>query len=277
MSGPYRAVMICDLNNPKSVQYTQIARHSFRNTKKIEIELWQCFVPETRRTSPYRYVWAGTDSRSKYKNKKREIPQLEKACLESHMYWWMEIAKSNEPIIIMEHDAYCRNTSKFEALIEQIPEHMLWNCGIAAECYTMNDKLAKYLRYKYLVERNPVSSGPMAELFYHVNIFYDKMMGLGQDFPPTLWPTERRYTKKTNQLRSARNPFDCLCKTDMRHVQSAPVTQCFNYDVGNTIQHTLPISRRNNPDVEFLTNEQFGKLLQEFELEQNTPNSTDQV
>lgn len=263
MSGPYRAVMICDLNNPKSVQYTKIARETFKKTKKIEIELWQCFVPETRRDSPYRYVWGGTDTRTKYAGQKRVIPQIEKACLESHMYWWMHMARNNEQIIIMEHDAYCRDISKFEALVDQIDDHVLWNCGIAAECYTMNSSFAKYLRKLYLEDRVSISSGPMAEMFYHINIYHDKMLALGQDIKPTLWPTERRYTKRTNQIRSARKPIDCLCKTNKFNVESAPVTQCFNISVGSTIEHPLPINLKHNPDVEFIDDERFSQLLKD--------------
>ena len=258
------------MNNPKSMQYTEIARQTFKKTKKIEIELWQCFTPETRKASPHRLVWSGVDTRKKYLGQKRIIPQVEKACLESHMYWWFELAKAKEQVIIMEHDAYLRDASKFDALVEQIPDHMLWNCGIAAECYTLDVTFARYLSQIFLVNRTPVSSGPLAELFFYVNRFYQTMKGLGQVTPRTLWPTERRYTGKPNQIKSAVNPFDCLAKTSLAGLQSAPVTQCFNYDVGNTIQHTLPICRANNPDVEFLDNERFNQLLQDFKLEQNS-------
>lgn len=269
MSGPIRAIMICDLNNPKSVQYTQIARQTFKATKKIEIELWQCVTPETR-SKFNRLVWGGKDTRKKYAGQNRILPQAEKACLQSHLYWWFKQAHQDERFLIMEHDAYLRDATKFEALLEQIDEHMIWNCGIAAECYSINRSFARFCDYYYNVARTPISSGPLAEMFHLAQRFYKLMGQVGQPVGRTLWPAERKYTGRPNQLRSAKNPTDCLCRDNKFGLQTAPVTQCHNFDIGNTLEKTLPISQINNPDVEFLDNERFSQILESFHLEQNT-------
>lgn len=269
MSGPYRAVMICDFNNPVSMKYAEVARHSFSKCKKIEIELWQCFTPDTLvnlSETKMKLTWNEFDTRTKYKNVKRPIPDKEKACFASHAYWWHEIARTNERIIVLEHDAWLRNQSKFEAFLDQIPNHTLWNPGIAAECYTMSPALAKFLRKTYM-DGTVVGGGPMAELFYLNQRFYSLLMKMGQDIHYTLWPTT---FSKPLQVRSERNPTLCICKHDKRNLQSAAVTQMYNYDSGNTIEHNLPINRRNNPDVEFIDNELFDQLYESAKLEQNS-------
>jgi len=243
----YRAVMICDLTNSVSLQYSKIARETFQSTSKIDIELWQCFTPETRINNPYKIKWADYDARSKYKGKHRIIPDQEKACFESHFYWWMHIAKTSEQVIIMEHDAYCRNVYKFESLVNQIPNHTLWNCGLAMECYTMLPSFARFIRT--VCFNRAVEGGPMAELWDHINCFYKTKRSKKQNIKPTLWPT-----KFYNKIRSESNPNDCICTRNNDSLQNAPVTQCYSNVLGNTIEHDTLYNPTNNPDIEFIDN-----------------------
>jgi len=238
--------MICDLSNPTSLQYSEISRKTFESTSKINIELWQCFTPETRINSPYKIQWAEYDDRIKYKGKQRTIPDQEKACFESHFYWWMHIAETEEQVIIMEHDAFCKNVSKFESLVDQIPNHTLWNCGIGMECYTMLPSFAKFIRTVFL--NTTAAVGPMAELWDNINSFYDMKKHLNQDIKPTLWPTHWR----NNKIRSALNPMDCLSIENSNYIQNAPVTQCYNNTLGNTIKRNRPYNPVRNPDLEFI-------------------------
>lgn len=244
-----KAYMICDLNNPVSVQYTDVSIKSFEPVSDlIEIIKVQCFVPDTIDTCPHKFKISAISHARKYKGQNRTIPPGERACLTSHIHQWFEQAATPERFIIMEHDAYLKDESKFRSLFARVEEFEIWNCGIAMECYSMSHRFARYMRL-YLEDDNyEATSGPMGEIFYLYMKLHKKRYHLTSGILPLLWPN----IYMRNQIVSShgQNPATAI-RTGM--FESAPVTQCFDATIGSTIEHPLPINKKTNPDVKYLT------------------------
>lgn len=235
MSGPIRGVMIVDLNNPKSVRYSDIALKTFSKCKKIEIERRQCVTPDNRHNVPFRLSWQTYHTAKKWRGQQRMIPQTEKCCFTSHFREWYDIANSGESHIILEHDAYLRNQSKFEHLIETIQDCDLWNCGIAMECYTLSPEFANYVCEKFLNTSNRfpdvlgVSAGPMAELHYHMDKMHRTCRHRHKNI---MWPD----MFSRNRIATCYDPRECVSRNP-KGIQTAPVTQCFSPNAGQTVDH----------------------------------------
>lgn len=161
----YRAIMICDLNNPVSVAYSKIAIDTWKDVRGVEVERWQCYTPDTLHTAPFEINWGKYSSAGKYKRNKHEITPTEKACLTSMFHWWKHIAETDERVIILEHDAYVRDPESLSTLIKMMPTFDLWNPGIAMECCSLSPYFAKYCMKKWLKIGEVIDAGPMAELW----------------------------------------------------------------------------------------------------------------
>ena len=244
-----KAYMICDFNNPVSVQYTNIAMKSFEPVfDLIEIIKVQCFVPDTIDACPFDFRISRVSHAKKYKGQNREIPPGERACLTSHINQWFEQAASSERFIIMEHDAYLRDEGKFRALFAQIENFEMWNCGIAMECYSLSYRFARYCRLYWEDVDYEVTSGPMGELFYLYMKLHKTRYHLTTGILPILWPNVYRRNQIVSTHRE--NPMKALRSG---RFESAPVTQCFDASIGSTIAHPIPTNKKNNPDIEHLT------------------------
>ena len=170
----YRAIMICDLNNPISVAYSKIAMATWKDVKNVEVERWQCYTPATIDDAPFKINWGRYSSAGKYSKDKHEITPTEKACLTSMFHWWKHIADTDETVIILEHDAFVRDPKALSGWVKQLNTFDLWNPGIAMECAALSPRFAKYCMKKWLKVGDVVDAGPMAELFTAIEE-WDKM------------------------------------------------------------------------------------------------------
>ena len=89
----YRAVMICDFDNPISMAYANIAKKTWDDVSNVEVELWQCYTPATEFKAPFSIPWGEWSSASKFNNVKHKITPTERFCLTSMFHWWNKIFK----------------------------------------------------------------------------------------------------------------------------------------------------------------------------------------
>jgi len=231
----YRAVMICDFNNPISMAYANIAKKTWDDVENVEVELWQCYTPKTEYSAPFSIPWGEFSSASKYKTDKHKITPTERCCLQSMFYWWKHIADTGERVIILEHDAYVRDVKKMNMLVDQIDEHDLWCAGIAAECITMSPRLARFAMDKWLDKMQIVDAGPLAELFTLIHDWGNMLSKRNMKPKWTTWPTH--HMKNLLGRNIIVKSVDGKGLTSGRHgLQRAPVTQCY-YPGKNTIIH----------------------------------------
>ena len=239
----YRAVMICDLNNPISVAYSKIALDTWKDVKNVEVERFQCYTPDTLDSAPFKINWGRYSSAGKYKKNRHEITPTEKSCLTSMFHWWKHIAETDERVIILEHDAYVTNPKKLMDLVDFIPQSDLWCPGIAMECATLSPHFAKYCMKKWLTLRDRIDAGPMAELWTAISEYKSmkerfngklerqllQQMGL-EKRKAVVWPTIH-----SRNLLGQGNDLNRLIRGDLG-LQNAPVTQCY-YPGKNTLVH----------------------------------------
>ena len=50
----FKAVMICDFNNPISMAYSEVAIKTWEPIEAVEVERWQCYTPETIIDNPFK-------------------------------------------------------------------------------------------------------------------------------------------------------------------------------------------------------------------------------
>ena len=231
----YRAVMICDFDNPVSMAYANIARKTWDDVKNVEVELWQCYTPATLFKAPFSIPWGEYSSASKYKTVKHKITPTEKACLTSMFHWWKHIGDKNERVIILEHDAYVRNPKKVEMLVDQIEEHDMWCIGIAAECITMSPRIARFGMDKWLDKMQLIDAGPLAELFTLAHDWGNHCMKLNREVDWITWPTGHM-KNLLSRHKLYRVADGRLINSGKKGLQNAPVTQCY-YPGKNTIIH----------------------------------------
>lgn len=237
----YRAIMICDFNNPVSMAYANICKKTWDDVSNVEVELWQCYTPKTELSAPFSIPWGESSSASKYKNVEHKITPTERCCLTSMFYWWKHIAETGERVIILEHDAFVRDAKKVEMLVDQIDKHDLWCIGIAAECITLSPRLAKFGMDKWLNRMQIIDAGPMAELWTLIHDFGNAMFKrqrdpkFNNDLKFTTWPT-RHMKNLLGRTKLYRVPDGKEILNGTRGLQRAPVTQA--YCPGkNTIAH----------------------------------------
>ena len=157
--------MICDYNNPVSVAYSKIALKTWKDVSNVEVERFQCYTPDTLDTAPFDINWGKYSSAGKYQKNRHEITPTEKACLTSMFHWWKHTAETEERVIILEHDSYVRNPKKMITLVDEMYEKDIWLPGIAMECASLHPEFAKFCMKKWIVLKEQIDAGPMAELW----------------------------------------------------------------------------------------------------------------
>lgn len=228
----FHAYQIVDFHNPISVQYMEYSRKSFECVKDIlTIEPYQCFTPDTQPRN-IDLSW-----------KKRTL--TEQACLYTH-YSLATRLKHEDRFIIMEHDAYLwpNKQQEFRELLKLL-NSVVWVVGIAAECYTMDQEVAKFFCNQVENDRSVNARGPLGHLFDAGNKFCRER----ESSLSAVWPVSWHETNVHNKL--------CVAKTCTEAhlgkgiVLDAPVTQNVKEDIGVTIKRKKTISRKNNPNVHF--------------------------
>ncbi len=247
----FRAVMICDFDNPISMAYSKVAMKTWEPIENVEVERWQCYTPETIMDNPFDLPWGSFSSASKYKNVPHKISTTEKACFTSMFHWWKHIAETGENIIVLEHDAFIRDPDKLNAMINNWADWDVWCPGIAAECIYMKQSFAKFLMREWYEFRNIIDAGPMAEIHTGMVKYGYSRFNPNKPFVSMLWPT----LKMNNTIGEIKNSvmnlkvMNDLLKCNLG-VQGAPVTQCY-YPGKQTIEHHKTKGKINYKDATY--------------------------
>lgn len=151
--------MLCDFNNPVSMEYTEIALESWENTNIFDIELVQCYTPDTIGELESKFNW---QSLLQTMQKGKESTPSERAGDISHWEMMRKRAESDERFFVMEHDAYLIDEDMFKRQLEFTLKHSLdWaNLGLFMSCYSFSKEAATVM-YN-LMTRNafPLNGGP---------------------------------------------------------------------------------------------------------------------
>lgn len=227
--GLIKAYQIVDFNNPISVDYYNYSVKSFEPVKHlIEIEQVQCTLPST--IPEYLKL---------DKSKKRS--GTEEAVLTSH-YLLVKRLANGEKFIVLEHDAYLwpDKVDMFKIMLNKIDTTAVWISGIAMECYTMNQQVAKIFCNFVETDFEHDHRGPMTILHQAGNVFCK------ENKSRVVWPLYG----ETGKLVFADNVN--LASSGKGKMNPAPVTQYVNTKTGVTVERPgRSINKKNNPNVHF--------------------------
>lgn len=154
-----KAYMIADLNNPTSVKYTEIALESWQKQDLLDIEVIQCYTPDTISELEPLYNWQTL----------RQVMQLGKESSKSEragdITHWQLIKKRTESMdrfYVMEHDSYLEDPDEFKYQFDFTMEHGLdWaNHGLFMSCYSFSRRCAIYMDDLLLNRGFPLNGGP---------------------------------------------------------------------------------------------------------------------
>ena len=154
-----KAYMIADLNNPISVKYTEIALESWSKQNILDIEVIQCYTPDTISELEPLYNWRPLLHGMQ---KDKQSTKSERAGDITHWQLIKKRAESDERFYVMEHDSYLEDPDEFKRQWEFTMEHGLdWaNHGLFMSCYSFSRRCANYLNYLLLEKGFPLNGGP---------------------------------------------------------------------------------------------------------------------
>ena len=226
------AYQIVDFDNPISVKHFEYSVRSLEPVSDLlNVKQVQCVTPST--------LPVGLLSEEKDRS------PTEKAALLSHYYLIKRIAEG-EKLIILEHDVYLRPGFEdiFRKAFETYRSLPVWVPGIAVECYTISQAVAK--RFCKLVEsdRNHKMKGPM--LLLHV--------AGDRECPAegvnTMWPLSSRVDGRYNMSCLASCPQNGLDGKGV--IVDAAITQHVYSTLGSTIKHNKKsIEPESSPNIFF--------------------------
>ena len=151
--------MIADLNNPKSVRYTEIALESWSKQNILDIEVIQCYTPETIEHLEPSYNWMSLLQTMQIGH---ESSKSERAGDISHYQLIQKRVDTPERFYVLEHDSYLLNADEFKRQYEFTMKHGLaWaNHGLFMSCYSLSREFATYANYLLLNRMFPLNGGP---------------------------------------------------------------------------------------------------------------------
>jgi len=154
-----KAYMIADLNNPVSVRYTEIALESWSKQDILDIEVIQCYTPDTIADLEPLYNWKPLlhgMQRGKMSSPSERAGDI------SHWQLIKKMAETKERFYIMEHDSYLLNADEFKRQFDFTMKNGLvyTNSGLFMSCYTLSTNAAIHI-HDLLVNQNfPLNGGP---------------------------------------------------------------------------------------------------------------------
>jgi hypothetical protein len=154
-----KAYMIADLNNPVSVRYTEIALESWSKQDILDIEVIQCYTPDTIADLEPLYNWQPLLHGMQMG--KMSSPS-ERAGDISHWQLIKKRAESDARFYVMEHDSYLLDADEFKRQYDFTMRHGLVyaNSGLFMSCYTLSKSAAVYMNDLLLNRKFPLNGGP---------------------------------------------------------------------------------------------------------------------
>ena len=154
-----KAYMIADLNNPVSVRYTEIALESWSKQDLLDIEVIQCYTPDTISELESLYNWKPLLHGMQ---KGKMSSPSERAGDISHWQLIKKRAESRERFYVMEHDSYLLDADEFKRQFDFTMEHGLSyaNHGLFMSCYSFSRVAAIYIHDLLINQAFPLNGGP---------------------------------------------------------------------------------------------------------------------
>lgn len=151
--------MIADLNNPTSVKYTEIALESWSKQNLLDIEVIQCYTPDTIAELEPLYNWKPLLHKMQRGN---ESSKTERAGDITHWQLIKKRAESRSRFFVLEHDSYLEHPDEFERQFDFTMEHGLdyANFGLFMSCYSFSRRCAIYMNDLLLNQGFPLNGGP---------------------------------------------------------------------------------------------------------------------
>ena len=133
-----KAYMIADLNNPTSVKYTEIALESWSKQSLLDIEVIQCYTPDTISELEPLYNFQTLLQKMQ---KGKESTKSERSAQITHWQLIKKRAESESRFFVMEHG-------------------LDWaNMGLFTSCYTFSRKCAIYMNDLLFNRGFPLNGG----------------------------------------------------------------------------------------------------------------------
>ena len=154
-----KAFMIADLNNPVSVRYTEIALESWSKQDILDIEVIQCYTPDTISELELLYNWQPLLHGLQ---KGKVSSPSERAGDISHWQLIKKRAESQSRFYVMEHDSYLLDADEFKRQFDFTMEHGLSyaNHGLFMSCYSFSRPAAIFMNDLLLKQGFPLNGGP---------------------------------------------------------------------------------------------------------------------
>jgi len=228
-----KAYMLCDFNNPVSMQYTEIALESWENTNIFDIELVQCYTPNTIDELESNFNWKPLLSTIQIGS---ESTSSERAGDISHWEMIRKRAESNERFFVMEHDAYLLDEDRFKEMFDFTIEHDLdySNLGLFMSCYSFS-KEASWGIYDLLTNKGfPLNGGPFGCVERLVKTYMDR------------YPSDKQYRFMTHG--HSNNVDYGTTSRDLHFIYNSrrtdhPIGKVWKHRSGFTIPSTQVISK----------------------------------
>ena len=154
-----KAYMIADLNNPVSVRYTEIALESWSKQDILDIEVIQCYTPDTISELEPLYNWRPLLHGAQ---KGKMSSPSERAGDISHWQLIKQRAESRSRFYVMEHDSYLVDADEFKRQFDFTMEHGLSyaNHGLFMSCYSFSRVAAIHMHDLLVNQAFPLNGGP---------------------------------------------------------------------------------------------------------------------
>ena len=198
-----KSYMIANLNDPVSVQYTEIALESWKKQNILDIEVIQCYTPDTISEIEPLYNWQPL-------LQKMQIGETssssERAGDISHWQLLKKRAESHERFYVMEHDSYLLDADEFKRQYDFTMEHGLSyaNHGLFMSCYSFSRPAAIFMNDLLLEHRFPLNGGPYGCVERMVKTYLTHKRPDGDKYT---WMCHHPNTKHVNVGRTAEDLF----------------------------------------------------------------------
>ena len=156
-----KAYMMADLNNPTSVRYTEIALKSWENKTPLDIEVVQCYTPNTISELEPLYNWQPLLHRGQKEENLCASP-TEKSGDITHWQFIKKRSESKSRFYVLEHDAYLEDADEFKRQFDFTMEHGLSyaNHGLYMSCYSFSRVAAIHIHDLLTQRAFPLNGGP---------------------------------------------------------------------------------------------------------------------
>jgi len=228
-----KAYMIADLNNPVSVQYTEIALESWSKQDILDIEVIQCYTPDTISELEPLYNWKPLlhgMQRGKMSSPSERAGDI------SHWQLIKKRAESRERFYVMEHDSYLLDADEFKRQFDFTMEHGLSyaNHGLFMSCYSLSRVAAIYMHDLLVNQAFPLNGGPYGCMERLVKTYLSNHRG---DWGQYTWMCHHPNIPHVNVGRTSeelRDTYNYPAKTSPFKLAS---TQVISKSFGITQQH----------------------------------------